>query len=175
MRSVSAFSSFFRIPQAVNVFAGRNRRNTAVRTRCHKLSYGFCSAIPRCKNLRSGSLAVLARTDKTALIKLHKLRKHTQQIFMVLGIVKASHMSDHITFFYAKFPADFFAYQKLPFLTRFAIFNNDSGKLAFPDEARNGAVQNRLNVCAGSKSVRNMFFGTKFAAAVNQINLAANL
>ena len=55
------------------------------------------------------------------------------------------------------------------------VLLNDSGKLAFPDEARNGAVQNRLNVCAGSKSVRNMFFGTKFAAAVNQINLAANL
>ena len=45
------------------------------------------------------------------------------------------------------------------------VLLNDSGKLAFPDEARNGAVQNRLNVCAGSKSVRNMFFGTKFAAS----------
>ena len=156
MRSVSAFGDFFRIPYAVNVFAGRNRRNTAVRTRCHKLSYGFCSAITRRKNLRSGSLAVLARTDKTALIKLHKLRKHTVVRRKPNGYECA-------------------ADRKLPFLTRFAIFNNDSGKLAFPDEARNGAVQNRLNVCAGSKSVRNMFFGTKFAAAVNQINLAANL
>lgn len=156
MRSVSAFRSFFCILHTVNVFAGRNRRNTAVRARCHKLSYGFCSAIPRCKNLRSGSLAVLARTDKTALIKLHKLRKHT--------VVRRKPNGNECA-----------ADRKLPFLTRFAIFNNDSGKFAFPDEARNGAVQNRLNVCAGSKSVRNMFFGTKFAAAVNQINLAANL
>ena len=111
MRSVSAFRSFFCILHTVNVFAGRNRRNTAVRARCHKLSYGFCSAIPRCKNLRSGSLAVLARTDKTALIKLHKLRKHTVVRRKPNGYECA-------------------ADRKLPFLTRFAIFNNDSGKLA---------------------------------------------
>lgn len=49
MRSVSAFRSFFCILHTVNVFAGRNRRNAAVRARCHKLSYGFCSAIPCCK------------------------------------------------------------------------------------------------------------------------------
>lgn len=144
MRSVSAFRSFFCILHTVNVFAGRNRRNAAVRARCHKLSYGFCSAIPCCKNLRSGSLAVLARTDKTALIKLHKLRKH--------AVVRRKPNGNECA-----------ADRKLPFLTRFTIFNNDSGKLAFPDEARNGAVQNRLNVCAGSKSVRNMFFGTEFA------------
>ena len=133
MRSVSAFSSFFRIPQAVNVFAGRNRRNTAVRARCHKLSYGFCSAIPRCKNLRSGSLAVLARTDKTALIKLHKLRKHT--------VVRRKSNGYECA-----------ADRKLPFLARFAIFNNDSGKLAFPNEARNGAVQNRHEIRCGGES-----------------------
>ena len=69
MRSVSAFRSFFCILHTVNVFAGRNRRNTAVRARCHKLSYGFCSAIPRRKNLRSGSLATtFAHLDATTVL-----------------------------------------------------------------------------------------------------------
>lgn len=113
MHSDSAFGDFFRIPHAVNVFAGRNRRNAAVRTRCHKLSYGFCSAIPRCKNLRSGSLAVLARTDKTALIKLHKLRKHTVVRRKPNGYECA-------------------ADRKLPFLTRFAIFNTIPESLPSP-------------------------------------------
>lgn len=156
MRSVSAFRSFFCILHTVNVFAGRNRRNAAVRARCHKLSYGFVLQPPAAK-----------------ISGLEVLQSSPERI----KPLSSSFTSSANTAVVRRKPNgnECAADRKLPFLTRFTIFNNDSGKLAFPDEARNGAVQNRLNVCAGSKSVRNMFFGTKFAAAVNQINLAANL